>query len=154
MGRVLHALLVWVMAVAMPLQAMAASAMTSCGTGHGRTMQGPAPDARAAASAQASGPAHEAAPGRHGPHAQALAGPVASETAADAQAGGADDVSAHRGMAGCSACAACCPAPALPASAALPEVLRPEPPAQTPLSAPVPSHDADRLERPPRASLA
>lgn len=155
MNRVVRAVLVWVMVIAMPMQGMAASLMLFCGPSHERMLQGPVVAASAARPAQAGEPAHDHAGAGHAVHDHAAQGDrVVSQPALGADADSAHGLSAHDGKVSCSACAACCSALALPASFSLPEVVRVAHPMQTSASAPVASHQPDGPDRPPRASLA
>ncbi|MBP7667821.1 MAG: hypothetical protein KA774_13315 [Burkholderiaceae bacterium] len=152
MFRVLRTILVWVMALAMPLQGMAASAMLFCAPGHAGVLQGPGPAAAAV------GGSHAAHAHHHGHDADAMdqAAPTI-EVAADAPCAGADgpsDPPPHHGKFSCSACAACCVALALPGRLVLPAASGPSQQVPTATAAPVASHQPDGLDRPPRAALA
>jgi hypothetical protein len=152
MFRVLRTILVWVMALAMPLQGMAASAMLFCAPGHAGVLQGPGPAAAAV------GGSHAAHAHHHGHDADAMdqAAPTI-EVAADAPCAGADgpsDPPPHHGKFSCSACAACCSALCLPTSFVLPTPSIPEHVAPMPTVEPVASHQPDGLDRPPRTVLA
>lgn len=159
MQRVVRTVLVWVLAIAMPLQGLAASAMLSCGPSHARMLQGlvsaaPAPG-HAAHGGQAAHAGRDAAAAVHGAHAHAHAD-SADSVAATAQADGdaGHHPSPHHGKHSCSACAACCTALALPARFALLEVTRAVHAVRTALDAPVVSHQPETLDRPPRPHLA
>lgn len=157
MNRVVRAVLVWLMVIAMPVQGMAASTMLSCGPGHGRMMAGLAFDAQAARSSEAGEPmdghVHAHVDAHHAPHDHATQGDAAASHAA-ADADGADSLLPHHGSFGCSACAACCSVLALPTGYSLPEAPGPMHPVRMPLVEPVASHQPDGLDRPPRTVLA
>lgn len=159
MNRVLRAVLVWVMVIAMPMQGMAASLMLFCGPSHERMMQGLFADAPAARPAQASEGAHRhsdagQAAQHHASQGDAVASQPAADATADAVADHAGKLRGHHGKVICSACAACCPVLALPAGFTLPEAVRATHPMQTASSAPVASHQPDGPDRPPRADHA
>lgn len=155
MNRVLRACLLWVMVIAMPVQAMAATMMLFCGPSHARMVQGLMPGmsdhAATAAShgahmahAHAEGHEHDTAPPLEGPQADALGG-ANTTTAATASAAG--DVS-------CSACAACASVLAPPARAVLPGAPDGVLPALRAAPMPPQSHQPDGLDRPPRTPIA
>lgn len=158
MSRAVRAFLVWVMAIAMPVQGMAASAMLFCGPSHERMMQRLVVDAPAMASHHGAGAGHDHAATDHGEHRHAAhaahADAVAPDPAAEADADGAGGMSPHHAQFNCSACAACCFMLALPASFALPEAVSPVHAVHPPPAAPVASHPPDGLDRPPRTVLA
>ena len=145
MRRLLRLALLCILALALPLQGMAAAAMTDCASGHH-------------AAASLSAPAHpfEAGHEAHGLH---HAGhPVATdaplpEAAATPPAAG-HDTQIHSPGPGCSACAACCAGFAL--TFAPFEVAAPDPEAG--IRSPAPDGTVgnveDAPERPPRASRA
>jgi hypothetical protein len=117
--------LVWLLALALPVQGIAGAAMAHCGASHQRMAAGlqAAPHAHegAAAGHRHAGPAagaghrHAAAPGaeeaRH--HGHAAADPGAAADGADAEA----DARAELARYSCSSCAACCAGTALPSAA-------------------------------------
>lgn len=127
-------LLIWLMALAVPLQGMAAASLRHCVPSH-----------------QRSGTLHAAG--------HSHAGPSHGHHAADSAAGAAHDAGADQSADGhkagkCSACAACCVALGLPATAvrvpvvpadSFIAILRTEAP---------PSFVPRRLDRPPRRPLA
>lgn len=130
MLRTMRLLLLWLLAVALPMQGAAAAAMLHC------------------SQAQPVGQVATQSHAHHHDHA-AMQGQV---DAGDALAGAHDDHAA--GKTGCSACASCCHAVAFPATAI---VLPAQEPAFTPFA--LPAHAAvvfltDGPERPPRARLA
>lgn len=148
MSRALRTILLWVMALAMPVQGMAASVMQFCGPGHARVLQGFVPAERQGTAV------HDHGPGHHHPAVGSVrdpATPAAHSAAVDEPSGSA---SAHHGKYSCSACAACCSMMAMPSGFALP--LRPELASELSPSPPVPvqSHLPDGLDRPPRVHLA
>lgn len=150
MSRIVRALLVWVMVIAMPVQGMAASMMLFCGPGHESAMQGLAHVAPAPHADHAGAHVHDhaAAAHDHGMWEAITDAPPSPDTAS------AELVVQQHGKYGCSACAACCIMLALPAGLSLP----PDPgrahPVLTSPSAPLPSHQPDGLDRPPRPALA
>jgi hypothetical protein len=156
MHRVVRALLVWVMVIAMPVQGMAASAMLFCGPSHERMMQGLVLDASASAPSHAGDAMHQMAVMDHGGHHEhaGSGAPVASEPTVGADGDGMGTLFPHHGKFSCSACAACCIALALPASFELPEAVRTAHALRSSPVAPVTSHQPDGLDRPPRAVLA
>ncbi len=155
MQRVFRAFLVWVMVIAMPVQAMAAPAMLFCGASHERMAQALVPDAPASAPGHAGDSGHAMAAMGHGDHGHAGSGaPVASEPAPGADGDGTGSLVPHHGKFSCSACAACCIALALPSSFELPQAVRCAQALRSSPVAPVASHQPDGLDRPPRAVLA
>lgn len=135
MTRVVRALLVWVMVIAMPLQGLAASAMLLCGPGHDRA-----------------GLTHEVQAHDHG-HGHG-GDPAHAEVSADPDADSAEGRSPHHGQHTCSVCASCCAAFALPAAFVLPGVASLAQAVHASLDAPVASPPLDGLDRPPRTDLA
>lgn len=158
MHRALRVLLVWVMAIAIPVQGLAAAAMLSCGPSHARMMQGLLHGAQAAAPGHGHGhgPAlstaadHGAHHGHAAPH-QAAPSPAAEPApTADAAGSAAPQADAFS----CSACAACCAMLALPAGSVQPQAVVPAHPERDALVVPVASPPPDGLDRPPRATRA
>jgi hypothetical protein len=149
MSPLFRAALAWILALALPLQGLAAATMLNCA---------PEPGVRAAAAAQPHAGHHGAA--AHAPavlhdpaalHDGAAAHVPAAGHGHGAHAGddaGADD--AHQ----CSACAACVAGPALPSTVATSTPIDPACPV---VQAPLPrlaSVVLAGLERPPRSALA
>lgn len=145
MHRLLRAVFVWVMVIAIPVQGMAASAMLFCGASHQRMAHAMLRDASPAAASHAAHGHDHAAMG-HGAH------PAAAQAAAPADAGGSADLSSFQGPSSCSACAACCLALALPASLLTLAPMSPDHPAWMAMVAAVVSHQPDGLDRPPRTA--
>ncbi|MFP5397700.1 MAG: hypothetical protein ACLGIT_05180 [Gammaproteobacteria bacterium] len=162
MSRVVRALLVWVMVIAMPVQGMAASVMLFCGPSHERMTQARVVDASASRADAAGDAGHDHAATGHAAHRHAApdhAAPfvmanAAADTGAETAAEGAAGLVAPHGTISCSACAACCSALALPATFSLADATSPVRSFRAPPSVPVASHPPDRLDRPPRALLA
>lgn len=145
----LRFLIVWLMAVALPLQALASATMLHCGPSHER-MQGSRSSAGAdALSPHVHGPSLAAASDDHDV-VVASAGHAGSQSADAAQ----PDKRADPGQYKCSACAACCSIGALPSLA----LAVPSPAvAPTVFFAVVPTVGAFAAagpERPPRIVLA
>ena len=139
MRFLLRSLLVWLMALALPLQGIAAAGMQACGPTHGHT--GPV-----VASAHESVHGHAAMRSVHGDvHGEAHA-PALQHPSADTELPAAG----HQ----CGACAACCPAVALPAALVLPAVPLSETVVIPAAPARLASFVPPGLERPPRAILA
>ena len=141
-----RSLLIWLMVLAVPVQAIAASGMQHCGPGHQMMQAG----LTAASSADEHEQAQDGAPHEH---------PQAATVPADQQT--ADDVSDTTLKAGalgndytCSACANCCSAVGLPSTV----VRLPEPPIAAHASAlsasALLSFVPGGLDRPPRTFLA
>lgn len=155
MSRVVRAFLAWVMVFAMPVQGMAASAMSFCGPVHGRMLQGLIADAPGVYAGRAAAPGHGHSATGQGVHAHpAHGGHAAGEPAMGSGADGTAGPFPHHGEFSCSACAACCAALALPASFVLPEPSSPAHLVRTSPAEPVASHPPDGPDRPPRAVLA
>ena len=155
MHRLLRAVLVWIMAIAVPVQGMASSSMMSCGPSHERVMQVLAGDAPASAPGHATRLVHDMMAMGHDLHAHPdSAHGVAHGTAVGVDGNDLSDLFPHHGNFSCSADAACCSVLALPADFALPPPLGPED--LTPMSPvfPLTSHQPDGLDRPPRTILA
>jgi hypothetical protein len=151
MNRVLRALLLWVMVIAMPLQGLAASTMLFCEISHGRMTQDTTAEPPAMNPGSVPSIAHHHTDGHHGAH-------VAPEgTGDDDWASHADrdtNPSPAQDSRNCSACAACCVGLALPARFVQSQaccLAEPMPAAAvTPLSTRLP----DGLDRPPRSTSA
>lgn len=150
MSHGVRLLLVWILALALPLQGMAASLMLHCGPVSALERQGFAPASAPGAGhrtqAQSDVPAH--APCHDHPGSGLAVAPDASaQGAAHDEGGGSVMV---RGKLSCSACAACCSMMAMPSEVALPQ--QPELALALSLSPPVPmsSHLPDTLDPPPR----
>ena len=142
----LRSLLIWLMALALPIQAVAAAGMLHCGAAH-RLMQVGSASADAL---DGHDRVHEAAPHQH----------VDADTGLDTEmsAGDPSDEGPNYTALGddytCSACANCCSAVALPASM----VRLPAPPIAAHAAA-LPATNIDSfmpsgIERPPRTFLA
>lgn len=102
----LRSLLIWLMAVALPIQAVAAAGMQHCGATHRLMQVGSA----AAVALGAHDHVHEAAPHQHGD-----AGLGVEMSAGDSSDSGSSTTALGDDYT-CSACANCCSAAALPAS--------------------------------------
>jgi hypothetical protein len=137
MRPLLKSLLLWLLALALPVQALAAAGMQHCGASHERMRVAPAAHAHAH---------EEAAGGGHEHH-------HAAAPAAEAQD---DHAGSGAGLAGfsCSACAACCIALALPAAGVRSAAPPPEAYASALSAVPVPPYVTGGLDRPPRGALA
>lgn len=142
----LRSLLIWLMVLALPLQAVAAAGMQHCGATH-RLMQ--------VASMGAVAPDHHDAVHEATPHEHAGSG---TRLDVGLSAGDASDQGPNANALGddftCSACANCCSALALPASL----VRLPAPPIEDHAAA-LPTPEAvsfmpGGIERPPRSFLA
>lgn len=136
MRPLLKSVLLWLLAVALPVQALAAAGMRHCGASHERM--------RVAVAATAS--PHDHAVGAH--HAHAVDHVNSGHDAAN------DHPVSAEARSSCSACATCCFALALPvagvqASARPPDGFAPAPPAVS-----VPPFVTGGLDRPPRILLA
>ena len=108
----LRFLIVWLMAVALPLQALASVTMLHCGPSHERMQVAEARIVPDSLSPHAHGPGLAAA--SHGHHGAA----VSAEPAASlSDAAGQPEKLADPGKFKCSACAACCSTGALPSPA-------------------------------------
>lgn len=146
MGSILRTVLLWAMAIALPVQSMAASAMLVCGPSHERMTQSVGSEAHEAAHAIAH---HHAAANPAGHAADAHHAVDTDDTGADAF-GTFTDLGKYK----CSACAACCSMLALPAGFALvgePGLVNAIPGAP---AAAAPSYLTEGIERPPRALFA
>lgn len=139
MRSLLHSLFVWLLALALPLQGIAAAGMQACGPTHGHTVP-------VAASAHGAGHGHTGAHSVHGDvHAEAHV-PAVEHPSADTELPAAG----HQ----CGACAACCPAVALPSALALPVAPASEAVVIPAAPARLASFVPPGLERPPRTLLA
>jgi hypothetical protein len=145
----MRALLLWVMVLALPAQALAASLMLFCGPSHQRMVPGFAAGHPASMTVHVH--EHElAAPApAHGARV-----PDAAAAAVGGAAGADGFGAAPLGDLSCSACAACCTVLAPPADFALPAAPEPGHAFVPVAGAAVPSHHPDRLDRPPRAVSA
>ena len=148
MGEFARTLLVWIMAMLLPMQGMAAAGGLLCAPGHH-----PAPPS-AGVHGEPAGHAHHGPPSAaaggfvdagHAHHG-ALGGAAAAGT--DAQEGGA---SSHPADDSCSACSACCAGAALPSSARTLARVDLAPPELCAPDSGVASIVGRGLERPPRA---
>ncbi|MDP3819879.1 MAG: hypothetical protein Q8R33_00240 [Burkholderiales bacterium] len=112
MRRALRFLIVWLMAVALPLQALASVTMLHCGPSHERMQGARASVAADAVSPHANGPSLAAVSHDHD-------GGVVSAGHAASQSGDAaqSENPADPGQYKCSACASCCSIGALPSPA-------------------------------------
>ncbi len=146
--RPLRGLIAWVLALCLPLQALAAAGALPCHS----SMEG-SPLRHIATQATEVGPAHAAAAGRHAHHAHGAAGVVDADGADPAAqaASHAAEAPGDGGAQACAACAGCCLAMALPAHATawLGAVVSDDAPTMAPW--PVYRDEVDRLDRPPRA---
>lgn len=124
MHRVLRLFFAWALVIAIPVQGMAASAMSACGPSHPHAVQ-----------------------------ALAAAEPALAD-GLDADASDATACPQHHGKFGCSACAACCHALALPASFVLPALASAEELAPLATVATPSTQPPDGPDRPPRTALA
>lgn len=142
----LRSLLIWLIALALPVQAVAAAGMQHCGAVHRLMQLGSA----AAVAADSHAPADEATPHQH---ANANAGLDNEVSAGDPSDGGWNSTSLGDDST-CSACANCCCAVALPAS----PVRLPAPSLEAHAAAmaaqDVVSFMSGGIERPPRTSFA
>jgi hypothetical protein len=140
----LRSLLIWLMALALPIQAVAAAGMQHCGVAHRLMQLGSA----AAVALDVHDHVHEAVPHQHddaGLDVEMSAGDPSDEGPNSTALG--DDYT-------CSACATCCSAAALPAG-----LVRLPAPSVEARSAALPATDIlsfmpDGIERPPRTFLA
>ena len=140
----LRSLLIWLMALALPIQAVAAAGMLHCGAAHRLMQVGSA----AAVALDAHDHVHEAVPHEHGD-----AGLDLEMSAGDSSDAGSSTTALGDDYT-CSACANCCSAVALPASM----VRLPAPPIAAHAAA-LPATNIDSfmpsgIERPPRTFLA
>ena len=150
MLRKLRILLMWLIALAVPVQGFAAASMLGCGPGHQGTMT---------AGAHSVAPhEHRSATPQH-THDAGLEGDASDhhpDPSAAAKRGGATDAQAAgpSGAGSCSACASCCLAAALPATMLS---FRADPVADfiaLPMPRSLASFFTDGPERPPRPVLA
>ena len=133
MNAVVRVLLMWLLAVALPVQGVTAATMQFCGPGHHPQTQ------QVQAAGHVHGAAHDEADGHH-------AG-SASKAAA------ASDPAQH-GQQKCSACAACCAGSALPPAAIVLPVVKPAIERVTVVPSAYVGPDVAGLEKPPRSNLA
>ena len=140
MRFLLRSLFVWLLALALPLQGIAATGMQACGGMHG----GPGPMA-AAADVTVHGHARADA---H--HAHAERSSVSAHALADQDQDQELPAAGHQ----CGACAACCPAVALPSEVAFPAASGKAADVIAAAPAHVVSFVPPGLERPPRNLLA
>ena len=144
-------MVMWFLALAVPVQGFAAASMVGCGTGHGATgIQSHAQGMhghQAAASHAHDGHADVMAHAGHHHHADAASHGDAHNSHADTAK------HSKSSKASCSACASCCMSAALPATPVSFEAT--QAPDSFGLSAPlaVVSFISDGLERPPRSVL-
>lgn len=136
MRPLLKSLLLWLLALALPVQALAAAGMQHCGASHERM--------RAAAAVHSHAHDEAAAPQEHH-HAAA--------PAAEAVVDHADSGAASAGLS-CSACAVCCIALALPVAGVRSAAPPPDAYASALSAVPVPPFLTGGLDRPPRSALA
>lgn len=108
----LRLLIVWLMAVALPLQALASATMLHCGPSHERMQGAKARAVPDALSPHAHGPSLAAA--SHDHHGVAVSAELAASLS---DAAGQPEKFADPGKYKCSACAACCSIGALPSPA-------------------------------------
>lgn len=140
----LRTLTVWLLALALPVQAIAVAGMAHCGPSHQR-MHVVQADAQAHSHA-----GHEKAAGGGEHHHHHDAAATATTVHDLAQADNITDLGAYK----CSACASCCAGFALPS--AMPKLVAPEfvPTVFAAVELRVDRFAADGLERPPRIDLA
>jgi hypothetical protein len=143
----LRSLLIWLMVLAMPVQAVAAAGMQHCGAAH-RLMQ---VGSSAAVALDGHDPVHEATPHQHP---DADAGGLDIEMSAGDPSDAGLNTTALGDDYTCSACANCCSAVALPAS-----LVRLPAPSVEDHAAALPATDVvsfmpGGIDRPPRTVLA
>ena len=112
MSRRLRFLLLWLLALALPVQGLASAAMLHCAPSHER-MQGLHGDAARVAGAGAAQSATQSADplaAHHVAYDEGRQAVAAGHGASDADAGKVGDPRADQGKYSCSACAACCAA--------------------------------------------
>jgi hypothetical protein len=153
MSGVRRSLLIWLLAVLLPLQGWAASGSSPCGPGrHATPLQAAGnavqvSDEHAHPRAQPSTIAHLEA---HDPH-----GPAdASAAADDAAPAGAEAAQQHDDTHACSACAACCPGAAPPGAPVTVVTLAPADVVPVVPGAGAANAFIGGLERPPRPIVA
>ena len=132
MSSLRRLLLVWLIAIALPAQGVAAATLQFCGPGHEsqlRLLEASARD-------------------RHGDHHHAT-----EHSGAGAAQGAAGDLAPH-GKLNCSACAACCAATALPASPLSVPAIEPAVERVAPILSTYVGPVGAGLERPPKLHLA
>ncbi len=151
MAAAFRALLVWCLALAIPVQGIAAAAMQHCGAMHSQQQQ----QAAVALSDHHAGHAHAhrahglAADG-HGHHGPAEPGVTGAHSDLQPNALGATDLAKSK----CSACASCCSAVALLGVMPSVEVVRQHATRYPPLSSKFEPIVVAGPERPPRPFLA
>lgn len=136
MNAVVRVLLMWLLAVALPVQGVAAATMQFCGAAHHPQKQ------QVQGADHGHGAAHAEADGHH----VGAAGPAGEASAAS-------DLSPH-GQQKCSACAACCAGSALPPAALVLPVVEPASECVTVVPSAYVGPDVAGLEKPPRSNLA
>lgn len=149
MKRIVRAVLLWVMVIALPVQGMAASLMTFCGPSHELMMQGGASEHHGKQVPHA----HDGAEAHLPMSAQSGIG-HADAALSDGTAEDAAGLFSFLGQFSCSACAACCSMMGLPANLSLPSQPSSAQSVLAWLAISVQSHLPDGLDRPPRAILA
>ncbi|MDO8419471.1 MAG: hypothetical protein Q7S90_05480 [Rubrivivax sp.] len=148
MGKLWRSLLIWALALLLPMQGMASASGVLCAPGHGPTpLSTPGHGAQAA---HAYHGAQEAAAGRvveasHPHHGMVGAGAAPGADALDGVA------SPHPPENSCSACGDCCSGAALPSSPVALASMDAAGPAQRPPAGGLASVVGCGLERPPRA---
>lgn len=145
----LRSLLIWLMVLAMPVQAIAAASMQHCGAAH-RLMQ---VGSTAAVAPDSHDPVHEATPHQHA-DADADTGLDTQTSAGDSSVEGLNPQQALGDDYTCSACANCCSAVALPSG-----LVRLPAPSIEAHAAALPATDvvsfmSGGIDRPPRTFLA
>ena len=161
MGQLLRTVLIWLVALAIPAQGMAAVAMLHCGPGQHPAASAAQPKVHAQPGSLGLAPANSAAHSHASHHAvdvdvvgdtgQYAALPDTVDTALNGKAPAASKAagSAHQK---CSACASCCAGLALPSTAVVPQAIDPvREVTMLPWSWPA-SIVIDGPERPPRIS--
>ncbi len=155
MGHLIRTILVWLVAIAIPAQGMAAATGFHCSPGHAgmqtsQRMTQPLPEASAPAHA-AHGHASHAAP-----NADAVSDNGPSATVPDTSRAGQTKVAADAvkgaksSLQKCSACASCCAGLALPSTAIMPPSIDPASAVSVLSQSMVASIFHDGPERPPR----
>ena len=133
MGQLLRTVLIWLVALAVPAQGMAAATMMHCGAGHhlaqaAQAKAQPLPDAPQAAHVEHTGHGHTSPVaselGSAGESGTNATSPDATDTAQADKA--ADPVKVAKATSHkCSACASCCAGLALPSTAVMPPATDP-----------------------------
>ena len=149
MGPLIRTLLVWLLMLAVPAQAVAAATMAFCGPGHhgGGSSRGHAQTAASPEHTHHEGGAHNA-----GSASGVTAEP--DELGAAAHADSASPNGAHADKQKCSVCAACCSLSAIPSMALAVPVAAFIPPVFSTIVPAVNAVAADGPDRPPRMVLA